>query len=210
MVPGASALGAPKVLGGTARWPTVKDGLRPHFRNLRDALPAPLRQRASIAIAQHVSDLPWWQAARTVLLYASFASEVETAPLREAAWGAAKRVVLPRVQEGRLELHEFAGETVLAPSRWGIPEPPHDATTVPSADVELVVVPGLAFDRRGGRLGYGGAYYDRLLRAANHAHRIGVGFEVQVVDRLPTTHLDAPLDILVTENGVNAMPKREH
>lgn len=188
----------------------VKDPLRKHFRAIRDAIPSPRRQTAAQAIAAFVRGLPQWTNAKAVLLYASFGSEVATRPLLESAWSEGKTAGLPRMELRHLTVHQVAPDTLLAANRFGVPEPGPDTPVLGPTDVALAVVPGLAFDRRGGRLGYGGGYYDRLLGTVSHAFRVGVAYDVQVVGHLPTTHLDMPMDALVTESGVHVLPKRTH
>lgn len=202
--------GAGKLLPGRLGAGRVKDPLRPHFRALRDAVPARRRQQASFQIAERLTSHPRWHAARAVLLYASFGSEVDTSPLIEAAREAGKEVALPRVEGKRMTLHQFEAGAPLVPNRWGIPEPAAQLPEIEPKGIDLVVVPGLAFDRRGGRLGYGGGYYDRLLATANQAFRVGIAMTVQVVESLPSNRLDAPMDILVTEMDVHVLPKRTH
>jgi 5-formyltetrahydrofolate cyclo-ligase len=165
---------------------------------------------AAVSIAKHVGTLARWQAAKAVLLYASFASEVDTRPLLELAWGQDKTVGLPRMDGRELAVHMVLPDTALAANRHGIPEPPRDAPLLSTGDLGVVLVPGVAFDRRGGRLGYGGGYYDRLLGTVPHAFRVGVAYEAQVVEHLPTSLLDVPMDVLVTESGVHVLPTRKH
>ena len=188
----------------------VKDSLRRHFRALRDAVPGPKQREAARRISEHIQGLDEWREAAVVLLYASFGSEVDTRPLLEAAWGQGKKTALPRIDGKQLTVQLVDRETRLVPNRYGIPEPPADTPAVPGDDVDLAVVPGIAFDRRGGRLGYGGGYYDRLLGTVPHAFRVGIAYEVQVVEHLPTSHLDVPMDALVTVLGVHLLPRREH
>jgi 5-formyltetrahydrofolate cyclo-ligase len=190
--------------------PLLKDGLRKHFRRLREAIPAPHRREASFAIVENVQGLAQWKDARAVLLYASFGTEVETPRLLEAAWATGKAVGLPRMEGKDLVVHEARSGDTLVGNPLGIPEPSIDSPLLSIERVSLVAVPGVAFDRRGARLGYGGGYYDRLLRTVPHAYRVGVAYEAQVVDRLPTNHLDVPMDALATEGGIRVLPKREH
>ncbi len=188
----------------------MKGPLRKHFRSLRDAIPGPLRQAAARRISEHIEGLSQWKNARAVLLYASFGSEVDTRPLIEAAWTQDKETALPRIEGRELTIHRYTRDTPLMPNLYGIPEPPIDAPRLAGHEIGLVLVPGMAFDRRGARLGYGGGYYDRLLTTVSHAFRVGIAMDKQVVKHLPTTHLDVPMDVLVTDSGVNVLPKRDH
>jgi 5-formyltetrahydrofolate cyclo-ligase len=188
----------------------LKDELRVRFRTLRDALGPARRAQASTAITTAVLGLARFRDARRILLYASFGSEVDTMQLRRSAHESGKSVLLPRMDGRALSLHEWRQETSLVPNRHGIPEPAEGSEAVDARDVDVVVVPGLAFDERGGRLGYGGGYYDRLLSTIPKAYRVGVCFANQVVRHLPTTRLDVPMDCVVTEEAVKSLPRRHH
>lgn len=142
--------------------------------------------------------LPEFQAARTVMFFASFRSEVDTLTMVKAALSAGKRVILPKVKGKELALFEIADlERDTLPGAWGIPEP-LERHPVPVETADLMIVPGLAFDQKGNRLGYGAGFYDRILP---HYHRttVALAFEVQIVPAVPVTDLDIPVHKIVTE-----------
>ena len=188
----------------------MKDGLRLRFRAARDAVGPRARKEAAAAIARRLEGIDRYVEARRLVFYASFGSEVETGPLMEAAQAAGRVVALPRMEGKTLVLHEHGPGDPLEPNAFGIPEPPPSAPTVALDAADVVLVPGLAFDRRGHRLGYGGGYYDRLLRTSPHAYRIGLAYGFQLVERLPAMHHDEPLDAIVTESDVHVYPRRHH
>jgi len=177
---------------------------------MREALAAvPARRRAleeELVNAAVVSD-PRWEQARTVLLYRHKGPEFSVVSLGNAAFRQGKRVVFPRVADraedartgdrGRLSLHRVEGWHELRPGAFGIPEPDRSATEVDPDEVELAVVPGLAWDEGGFRLGQGGGYYDRLLPHLGAA-AWGVGFDVQRVERVPREDHDRPVDRVLT------------
>jgi 5-formyltetrahydrofolate cyclo-ligase len=144
----------------------AKLALRREVLALRDTLPVDVRAAASTAIAQRVAALPEFRAARAVLLTLPLRSEWNTRPLVRAALAAAKTVVVPRVdrQARMLELHSIEDpDRDVVPGHLDIPEPLSTRPRVPREAIEFVLVPGVAFDADGRRLGYGGGYYDRLL-----------------------------------------------
>ncbi|MBI2077501.1 MAG: 5-formyltetrahydrofolate cyclo-ligase [Euryarchaeota archaeon] len=188
----------------------MKPGLRLQFRAARDALGAKARQAAAAEIGRRLAGLDRFAQARRVVLYASYGSEVDTWPLMTAAHEAGRLVALPRMEGKELALHEYRPGDTLAANAVGIPEPSVSSPRVKLDAADVVVVPGLAFDRRGHRLGYGGGYYDRLLRTSPHAYRIGLAYAFQLVDRLPSMHHDEPLDAVVTDSGVHVYPRRHH
>jgi len=205
---GRAGAGVEGGLGGEGGDAGVLRVLRARVRRAalarRDALAPAARARLSRRIARRVAALPEFRRASTVMAYATFRSEVDTAPLIAAALAKKKRVLLPRtVVEGRaLEPREFAPGALLVAGAYGIPEPPPDAPRADPADIDLVIVPGACFDEGGNRLGYGGGYYDRFLPRAGRAATVGVAFEAQVVPAVPPAEHDVPLGAVVTERRV--------
>lgn len=174
----------------------VKAELRARMKALRAQLPAAARAARSAALCARVGTLAAWQGARTVAGFVALRGEVDVASLLAAARADGKRVVLPRVGEGdALTFH--LGEALVA-SAFGVLEPAADA---PTATPDLVLVPGLAFDERGHRLGYGAGYYDRFLGAL-HPATIGVCFDFQLVPELPDTPGDVAVDRVATDARV--------
>ncbi len=143
-----------------------------------------------------------WRAARVVALYQAYGAELDTAALRAAAHAAGKTIALPRVDAAGVSLRIVAADTPLVLSAQGVREPADDRPTLPPDQPELIVVPGLGFDRRGGRLGHGGGHYDRLLaRLPAVCLRVGLAYDQQVLDAVPTEPHDLPLHALVTPTG---------
>jgi len=160
-----------------------------------------VRWAAAEAVVAHLTATPGWAAAGTVLAYAATATELPTRPLLDAVLGAGKRLCLPRVAaDGDLTLHRVTSLGALVSGYRGLLEPAADAPRVAPAEVELAVVPGVGFDRRGVRLGQGGGHYDRLLVHLSSACVVcGVAFACQVVARLPRAPHDRPVACVVTE-----------
>ncbi len=146
-----------------------------------------------------------YQLATTVALYLPMRGEVDI----EALLQDDKRFVAPRAlgaPEPRLAFHLLAGAQ-LETHAWGMREPAASAPAVPFEEMDLLLVPGLLFDEGGGRLGYGGGYYDRLLAPGGERRRpttVGVTFEALVVPELPRDAHDVAVDYLVTEAGLRA------
>ncbi|HEY1557360.1 MAG TPA: 5-formyltetrahydrofolate cyclo-ligase [Kofleriaceae bacterium] len=167
----------------------------------RDALTAEARAEASARIADRaaalVAELP---PDSTIALYAPKGSEVATARLDEALRPRA-RIVYPRVVDLTRELaFHAAAPSELATARFGLREPAADpATTVELATISAFFVPGLAFDRTGGRVGWGRGHYDATLAAAARALHVGLAFECQLVAAVPHDPHDVRLHFVVTE-----------
>jgi 5-formyltetrahydrofolate cyclo-ligase len=182
-----------------------KAALRRAILARRDGLPASDRAARAAAIFARVAALPGLRAARVVLAYAAFGSEPDTGPFLRAVLAAGKALVLPRVNRATrmLELYRVEDPALqLEPGTWGIREPrPALCAPVAPAAVDFVLVPGVAFDVRGGRIGYGGGYYDRLLgRLAPGPLLVAAAFDVQVVPEVPMTAGDRRMDRVVTES----------
>lgn len=139
-------------------------------------------------------------AGEVVAIYAPKGSEVETAELDAAARARGFVVAYPRVvrDERVLAFHAVRSDE-LVPARFGLREPRADAPAIELARVAAFVMPGIAFDRSGGRVGWGRGHYDATLEAAPDALRVGLAFELQIVERVPREAHDAPLHAIVTE-----------
>jgi len=173
--------------------------LRRGIRDLRAQMDPAARQEASARICVEVARLDAFEAADDVLLYGASDEEVDVFALADLVRARGGRTYLPRVAGDDLEVVAFTDDTDLVRGYRGILEPQGEATDPHALDV--VVVPGIAFDRHGRRCGQGRGFYDRLL-ASIDATRIAVAFDVQVVDEVPTTEFDAPMHALVTETMV--------
>ena len=180
-----------------------KRELRMRVLAARAALPQPWRERASRVITETLAALPEFTKATTVLAYASFGSEFDTKQLLHAVVAGGRRLVLPRVQRAptRLSLHVVTSlEHDLVESAWGIREPdPQRCLELTMDDVDCVLIPGVAFDARGGRLGYGGGFYDRLLAGGGNPGLIAATYSVQCVQAVPMAVHDRRVPIIVTE-----------
>lgn len=177
-----------------------KARLRVTARAARRALGPEFRAFASEAIAKRVLALPEIEAARAVLLYGASPEEVDMLPLEEVLRARGVRIAYPRVA-GRyeLELHWLDDRGELVEGSFGLLQPKEDATCALPAEIDAIVVPGVAFDEHGGRVGYGRGYYDTLLAGpCAKVPTIGVAFDEQVVERVPCEARDQRLGVLVT------------
>jgi 5-formyltetrahydrofolate cyclo-ligase len=179
---------------------------------LRDRLSE--REVRGAALAARVEALEVFQAARVISAYVGVGAEVPTVPLIEQVFSRGQSVAVPWVEAGSLYLTSIGSLDDLVAAPFGLLEPTAalkqepDRRILPER-VQLYLVPGLAFDREGGRLGHGRGYYDRLLRAAGpDPYRVGLGFECQLIDRVPMTARDEPMDVVVTEAGVYRITAR--
>ena len=181
--------------------------LRKTILETRDRLSRRDRQAKSAAVMDNFLNLPDMREWSTLFMYVNFRSEVETLKLIEKCLASAIRVAVPLVDAAAVRMLPFLIEDPrkdLAPGYYDIPEPdPDKCRRLDPVEIDAAVIPGSVFDARGGRLGYGGGYYDRfLVNDAPQARRIGFAFELQVVDAVPVEPHDQPLDILITEERI--------
>jgi 5-formyltetrahydrofolate cyclo-ligase len=179
----------------------AKRALRRHVLAGRDALPIAERMAKSEAIAVRLLDTSEAIGARTVMAYWSFGSEVDTSPLIERLLAEGKTVALPRIEQGDLVPVAFVPGEAMHETTFGAMEP-SNARALDPRELDLVVVPGVVFDRRCGRIGYGGGFYDRLLGGPSETSSVAVAFDLQLVQEVPRGRSDRTLDAVVTEHEV--------
>ena len=180
----------------------IKDELRAKMRETRRSLTADEVTEKSAAIARSLLDIAAVKDAKTVCVYISAFKEPDTRGIINALLAAGKRVAVPVTDEENvtLSLSYIDSTSALAHGAYGIYEP----TVIKRADendMDVIITPGLAFDKRGGRMGFGKGYYDRLFEKTN-ALRIALCYDFQLLDEIPTEPHDAPMDIIVTEKRV--------
>jgi 5-formyltetrahydrofolate cyclo-ligase len=177
--------------------------LRRRLGAVRQAIPDAERTRSSRLVIGRLLSVPELAGRGTVAAFAPLGTEVAVegalATLIARGW----RLALPRVEGDDVALGRVRSLDALVPGWRGVREPAPDADPVDPGELDVAIVPGLAFDRRGARLGYGGGHLDRLLaRRRPGAPVIAVAFGVQLVDRVPVEAHDVRIDVIVTEDEV--------
>ncbi len=191
----------------------MKKELRKQTLARRLKLTAAERSEKSRTITQRTKSLAAYGQARTVMLYLDFRGEVETTGLVQDALSSGKRIAVPVCNPDRTitpkEIHNL--EQDLQIGTWGIREPrPDQCQPVDPLEIDLVLVPGVAFDSKGNRLGYGAGYYDRfVLRLRPETPLVALAFEAQILPEIQPDPHDRPMHMVVTENRVIAVNKRE-
>lgn len=182
---------------------TAKKMLRQSVLEARRAMTPATRQTASRQILAELYTLPDFVAARTVFLYASMADEVQLYPLMEYCLLLEKTVCLPLITGlGTMDAVKLPSMDALIPGKFGIKTiDPVRCELVPPSVIDLIVVPGAAFDARGRRLGLGAGYYDRFMaERAPQARRIALAFDCQLADCVPVEPHDQIVDLVITES----------
>lgn len=158
-------------------------------------------------IIETIMELPKFINSKSIMLYLSFNNEVNTYPLAKWCLENGKKVVVPYcIKETReiipFEINNFTKD--LTKSSFGIMEPKHDLLKKADIkDIDLIIVPGVAFDENCNRLGFGAGYYDRFLpKRAKNTSIIGIAYDYQVINKIPTGIYDVPLDFIITEKKI--------
>ena len=166
-------------------------------------MPAAAREQAGRDAARHLVASPEYQGCPRLLVYAALADELPLDHVVERAVAAGKRLLWPRViSDGRMCFASVDRVESLVPGRYGVREPPAAAPIETLGPDVLVLVPGVAFDARGGRLGRGAGLWDRALADPRGAVIFGVGYELQIIDTVPREAHDRLIDALLTEAGI--------
>lgn len=191
----------------TTDWKAVKSALREEAHARRRAQEN--KDELSRAICDRFVALPEYQRARTAMFYVDVRTEVRTRQHLPAALRHDKRIVVPWCNDaGELELFHLESMDELAEGMYKILEPRGElrhlpAKQVPVEELDIVMVPGVAFDRRGARMGHGKGYYDKLLEHARaDAPLVALAFECQLFPEIPTQEHDVFMDMIITEAAV--------
>ena len=190
-----------------------REALRRHMLALRRAQDPEAAAQGAKAAQERLLAAPCWREAASVALYVGVRDEMATGLLLEDAWQSGREVWLPRVRrggKGRMDFVRCEGPRDLCPGAFGLLEPrpelPGAGPDVTAFRPKLILVPGIAFDRKGGRMGYGGGFYDRFLGGlpAGGARPLTIGFcfGFQVVEHVPCAAWDRPVDGICTEGGL--------
>ncbi len=182
-----------------------KAELRSFMKHKREAMGEAHRETLSIRATQRLMDLPELAHCRIVMSYMPIRNEVDTIRFNKAILAANKQLCLPRVRDEKdmdaFFITDFKLE--LAQGHFNIQEPLYALEPVNPASINIIILPGLAFDTRGNRLGFGKGYYDRFLqRADEKCLKIGLAYGFQVVEGIEAEPWDRKLDLVVTEDRV--------
>lgn len=175
-----------------------KQELRKQIRAAKKAVPFCDKLSRSIPIMQQVEEIPEFQQAKTILLYWSMDDEVQTHDFVNK-WYQQKTLLLPCVDGDDLRLRQYTGPDCLkAGEQFGIGEPTGPEFTALET-IGMIIVPGMAFDRNNNRMGRGRGFYDRLLKSTPNAFKVGVAFDFQMVENVPTEEFDVPMNAVIFE-----------
>jgi 5-formyltetrahydrofolate cyclo-ligase len=176
-------------------------------KNLRKNMKATLKDLDPSVVKNEVANiharlfqLDAWKTAKTVAVTVSLGSEIDTREIIERAWEEGKTVVVPKClpKERHLDFRRISTYNNLETVYYGLLEPKVEETSsIEKDDIDLIVVPGLIFDKEGYRIGFGGGYYDRFLMDAK-AVKVAQAMDEQIIENIPREHHDIPVDMILT------------
>ncbi|NLT96177.1 MAG: 5-formyltetrahydrofolate cyclo-ligase [Clostridia bacterium] len=190
----------------------MKNQTRKHFKDLRDKLEVKDLNANSQAILKKITSCSLWHEARTIMCYISFGKEVKTRPIIEKAWQDNKQVIIPVCKPSTKEIIPslLTSFEDLEPRTMGIMEPKDGKLNpVDPKKIELALIPGVAFDLKGRRIGFGAGYYDRFLPLLKpDTPKVALAHEIQVSSTpLPDDEYDIRMDYICTEKGLYEVNK---
>ncbi|HHU75013.1 MAG TPA: 5-formyltetrahydrofolate cyclo-ligase [Clostridiales bacterium] len=182
-----------------------KDDIRKNILKERSLLSESQRREFNQAIYQRLINSDLYQKSKIIFAFASFGSEVDTWTILDHAMHEGKRVYLPRVEGKIMNFYELKDIQSLEPSKFGILEPKTEEAnrylveTDPN-QIKVMIMPGLAFDTKGNRIGYGAGYYDKYLNSfpKDHFIKAAIAYDFQIFDYLVSDPYDIPVDIIIT------------
>jgi 5-formyltetrahydrofolate cyclo-ligase len=181
---------------------TRKQEIRKEVLSRRKELPEEVRRAASHAIVEKIIRSSRFISAQTVFSFVPFGDEVDISTLIEECWKKGKAVYVPKVNkpEKRMELYRIFRWEDLEIGHYGIREPREGCPGLSGEKIDLILMPGVAFDRNKRRIGYGAGYYDRFLNGlADRPYLLAPIFQIQLIHEVPTDPWDMPVDAIVTE-----------
>ncbi len=181
---------------------TDKVSLRTFFRDARAALSDDAKKASDAAICRHILDSSEYLNAQRILLYAAVRGEADLCAVAQSALSDGKEVAYPRTEgHGVMQFYPIRAFSDLTPGAMRIPEPPETTPLTAFQKTDLMLVPALAFDKDGYRLGWGGGYYDRYLRIFDGV-KIGIARDGALLDTLPREAHDMAVDAIITEQKI--------
>jgi 5-formyltetrahydrofolate cyclo-ligase len=179
-----------------------KDSIRKQIIEHRDSIDINTKGQWDESIFNSLVKSEWYKKANTIFAFVSFKSETDTHKIINYAIQDGKTICVPRIKSKQkgIEIFKIDSFHQLEKGYFGILEPIESCLAVDSKDIDLILMPGVAFDRQGGRLGYGAGFYDRFLSKINNSvDKIAVAYHFQVLDNIPMDEHDVRIDGIVTE-----------
>ena len=175
----------------------IRKQLKMERENMKPEKVAELSQK----ICKHILSSDAFQGAQWIFAYYPLENEADVKTVAQAAWSCGKKVAFPKVFGDDMQYYQVDSFEEFEPGAFGVMEPPENHLADPVGEV-LVLVPGVAFDRQGNRMGFGRGYYDRYLAFRPDYHRMGIAYSCQVLEEIPVEETDIPQEMVATEQGI--------
>jgi len=185
----------------------LKDTLRKNMLYKRKNMKIQEVNTLSTKITEIIMKLPQFINSKNIMLYLSFNKEVDTYPLATWCLDNGKTLIAPYCIQVAKKIIPFKINNLtsdLTKSTFGVMEPKHNILEKANIeDIDLIIVPGVVFDKHCNRIGFGAGYYDRFLpQKAKNIPTIGIAYDYQIIDKIPTDVYDVPLDFIITEKRI--------
>lgn len=187
-----------------------KKHIRDQILKQRESLDLNIRSQWDESIFNRFISSEFYKKAVTIFAFVSFKSEVDTHRIIKYATEDGKTIYVPKIQskEKGIEIFKIEGFDQLKKGYFGILEPVEDCVPADKNTIDLILMPGVAFDRLGGRLGYGAGFYDRFLSGMDKkANKIALAYHFQILNRIPVDKYDIPIDGVITEEEIILVDK---
>jgi 5-formyltetrahydrofolate cyclo-ligase len=182
---------------------SIKTQLRRELRRCRHNLSSSVQQLAARSLAGNVAELTAWPNAKRIALYKPADGEIDTGPLEKLARSEGKQLFLPVIDDdNHLNFTQWRTGGSFLTNRFNIPEPDEEAFSCEEAGLDIIFLPLVGWDRRGGRLGMGGGFYDRTLANVSGPLLVGLAHACQEVEEIPRDNWDVALDFIATDSGL--------
>lgn len=180
--------------------------LRKEILDKRKKIDVTEKEKMDERILETVYSSEYYKLAKNIFVYISFDTEINTRDFIKESLNNNKRIYVPRteIKTRLMDAVEIKSLDNLSESSYGIPEPSINDPYIDPNELDLIIVPGVAFDRRGGRVGYGAGFYDRYFKKVNKDNikritKLALAYDFQVLDKVPTSYHDVPVDYIITE-----------
>lgn len=188
----------------------TKNEIRLRLKEQRDKITSAEQNKLDKEISNRLFQTKAYQNCKMIFTYLSFRSEVDTRAIIQKSLLDGKDVFLPRVEDKNMDFYQIRNLEGMIISKFGVSEPPkevinrYNKTQDYPVKQNLMLLPGLAFDSKGNRIGYGAGYYDRYLSefSLTHFYKIGLAYDFQVIENIPTDEFDIKADAILTPDGL--------
>lgn len=183
----------------------TKKDLRELIYSRRHEMDDEIKKQWDATILHKILKSEFYKNAEVIFTYVSFQGEVDTIKIIETALSEGKTLCVPKViskKEG-MEAYKITSLADLERSSYGILEPKDESQLISPLDIDLLIMPGVAFDKNNGRIGYGGGFYDRYLKRIDPgAHKIALAYDFQIFDEIPMDEFDERVDFIITNESM--------